>query len=115
MLPTSFWEYISRSTLKREVAVVFLVWWAGVGTYLMMRAPATQMTPDAAMVTWSGLQVVVVGFATAAFGTDWISKQTTIAGPPMNTEIKTETVVTEDKAVSTTSAVPVDQPQETKS
>lgn len=109
MLPTSFWEYISRSTLKREVAVIFLMWWAAVGTYLMMRAPSTQLTPDAAMVTWSGLQVVVVGFATAAFGTDWISKQTTIAGPPMNTEIKTQTTVTDTTATSTTSSVPVDE------
>jgi hypothetical protein len=114
MLPTSFWEYVSRSTLKREVAVVFLVWWLAVGTYLMMRAPATQLTPDAAMVTWSGLQVVVVGFATAAFGTDWISKQTTIAGPPMNTEIKTETTVTEGSATSTMSSTQTDPHSETK-
>ena len=105
--PRSILEYISRSTLKREIATVFLFWWMAVGTHLMIRAPVTQLVPDAALVTWSGLGVIVVGFATAAFGTDWISKQTTIAGPPMNTEIKTVTEVTDDKAVVTSSATEV--------
>lgn len=113
-MPASFWEYVSRSTLKREIATGFLVWWIIVGTYLLWRAPTTQLVPDAAMVTWSGLGVIVVGFATAAFGTDWISKQTTIAGPPLGTEIKTETKVTEDTAVTTTSATQTDPPTETK-
>lgn len=113
-MPASFWEYVSRSTLKREIATAFLVWWGAVGTYLMMRAPATQMVPDAAMTVWSGLQVVVVGFATAAFGSDWISKQTTIAGPPIGTEIKTETKVTDNTATTVTSATQTDQPPEKK-
>lgn len=113
-MPTTFWEYISRSTLKREIATGFLIWWLGVGTFLLLRVPTTQLVPDAALVTWSGLGVIVVGFATAAFGTDWISKQTTIAGPPMNTEIKTETTVTDDTATTTTSAQSTDT-VETKS
>jgi hypothetical protein len=107
-VPTTFWEYVARSTLKREIATGFLIWWMLVGTYLLCRVPITQLVPDAALVTWSGLGVIVVGFATAAFGADWVSKQTTIAGPPMNTEIKTETTVSEGSAISTTSSTPVD-------
>jgi hypothetical protein len=107
-MPTTMWEYISRSTMKREIATVFLMWWIAVGTYLLARTPVTQIVPDAALSTWAGLGVIVVGFATAAFGADWLSKQTTIAGPPMNTEIKTETTVSEGSAISTTSSTPVD-------
>lgn len=99
--------------MKREIATIFLIWWAGVGTYLMCRVPITQLVPDAALTTWAGLGVIVVGFAVGAFGTDWISKQTTIAGPPMNTEIKTETTVTEGSATTTTSSAPTDQPDPT--
>ena len=113
-MPASFWEYVSRSTLKREIATGFLVWWIVIGTHLLWRVPTTQQVPDAALTTWAGLGVIVVGFATAAFGTDWISKQTTIAGPPMNTEIKTETTVTDNTATTTTSAVTTDPPTETK-
>lgn len=124
-MPTTFWEYVSRSTLKREIATVFLMWWLAVGTFLLLRTPVTQLVPDAALVTWSGLGVIVVGFATAAFGTDWISKQTTIAGPPLNTAITTATTVSEGSASTTTSAtdltapvvpviVPIEPPAETK-
>lgn len=109
-MPSTLWEYITRSTLKREIATAFLIWWTAVGTYLLFRAPATQIVPDAAMSVWSGLAVIVVGFATAAFGADFIAKQTTIAGPPLGTEIKTETTVTDGTATSTTSAVPIDTP-----
>lgn len=61
-------------------------WWAGVGTYLMFRAPVTQLAQDAAMQAWGALAIPVFGLATAAYGADWISKQTTIAGPPMNAD-----------------------------
>lgn len=110
VLPTTMWEYISRSTMKREIASGFLIWWMIIGTYLLCRVPITQLVPDAALVTWSGLGVIVVGFATAAFGADWVSKQTTIAGPPMNTEIKTETTVSDGSATTTTSSTPADPP-----
>lgn len=103
-LPKTMWEYISRSTMKREIATALLMWWCGMGTALLLRAPPSQAVPDAAMATWAGLAVIVIGFAVGAFGTDWISKQTTIAGPPINTEIKTETTVTEDSATTVTSA-----------
>jgi hypothetical protein len=109
-MPSTFWEYIARSTCKREIATAFLIWWAGVGTYLMCRVPITQLVPDAALTTWAGLGVIVVGFAVGAFGTDWISKQTTIAGPPMGQEIKTETTVSEGSATTSTTSTPVDLP-----
>jgi hypothetical protein len=108
-LPRTIVEYISRSTMKREIATALLVWWCGLGTGLMLRTPVSQYTPDAALSTWSGMGVLIVGFAAAAFGTDWISKQTTIAGPPINTEIKTETVVTEDTAITKTTATDTTQ------
>lgn len=113
-LVNGFWDYVARSTLKREFASLVMGWWAGVGTYLMFRTPVTQLAQDAAMQAWGGLAIPVFALATAAYGSDWISKQTTIAGPPMNTEIKTETTVTDNTATTTTSAVTTDPPTETK-
>lgn len=104
MLPTTLWEYISRSTMKREFACAVFGWWAGLGTYLMIRTSVEQMVQDAAMQAWGALSLPVFGLVTFAFGTDWVSKQTTIAGPPLNTEIKTETVVTDDTATTTTTS-----------
>ena len=104
MLPTTLWEYITRSTLKREFASLVMGWWAGLGTYLMVRVPVSQMAQDAALQAWGALAIPVFGLAAAAFGTDWISKQTTIAGPPMNTEIKTETTVTDGSATTSTTS-----------
>lgn len=97
-------DYISRSTLKREVAVLIVFWWGFVGTILLLRTPTGQQIADAALVTWSGLTVPVLGYAAAAFTQDWISKQTTIAGPPTNTEIKTTVERTEDASTVTTSS-----------
>lgn len=105
-----FWDYVARSTLKREFASLVMGWWAGVGTYLMFRAPVNQLAQDAAMQAWGALAIPVFGLVTAAYGTDWISKQTTIAGPPMGTEIKTETTVTDTTATTTTSSTPADPP-----
>ncbi len=103
-LPRTMWGYITRSTMKREFAVALTVWWAVLGTYLMVRLPVAQYTPDAGLAAWGALTIPVLTIAAAAFGTDWVSKQTTIAGPPMNTEIKTTTEIDDGKAVSTTSS-----------
>lgn len=102
--PMGFWEYVSRSTMKREIASVAFFGWLIILAILSFRLPTTQIVPDAALSTWSNMATFFFGLIVGAFGTDWISKQTTIAGPPMNTEIKTETTITEDKAISTTSA-----------
>jgi hypothetical protein len=110
MFPTGLWEYITRSTLKREFACLVFGWYAGLGTFLMVRVPVSQMAQDAALQAWGALSIPVFGLAAAAFATDWISKQTTIAGPPMNTEIKTETTVSDGSATtSTTSATETKQ------
>lgn len=105
MMPTSLWEYISRSTLKREFATLAFFLWLAYGFYLMQRIPLSQIAPDAGLAAWTSLTPYMFALVTAVFTQDWISKQTTIAGPPMNTEIKTETTVTDDTATTTTSAV----------
>ena len=105
-MPGRFWEYVSRSTLKREFASFVMGWWMALGTYLMVRTPITQLAQDAAMQAWGALSIPVFGLAAAAFGTDWISKQTTIAGPPANTETTVKTEVTDTTAVVTTSSEP---------
>lgn len=106
IFPRSILEYISRSTMKREIASLFLFWWMGVGTHLLIRVPVTQLVPDAALVTWAGLGVIVVGFATAAFGADWVSKQTNIAGPPSNTETTRTIEVEPGKSTETVTSEP---------
>jgi hypothetical protein len=85
-------------------------WYLCLGTYLMVRTPVTQLAQDAAMQSWGSLAIPVFGLGTAAFAADWISKQTTIAGPPMNTAITTETTVSDGSATTTTSAVDLPEP-----
>lgn len=104
-MPKTLWEYISRSTLKREFAALVFGWWAGLGTYLMIRTPVTQMAQDAAMQAWGALSIPVFTLASLAFGADWASKQTNLAGPPMNTEtaVTTEPTSTGGETVTTTS------------
>jgi hypothetical protein len=103
-MPGGFWEYVTRSTLKREFASFVMGWWMALGTYLIFRSPITQLAQDAGMQAWSALSIPVFGLAAAAFGTDWISKQTTIAGPPSNTETTVKTEVTDTTATVTTSS-----------
>lgn len=103
--PRSLSEYISRSTMKREISAFIAFWWMVLGTYLMARLPITQFAPDAALVTWYGLTPFVFGLVGAAFGADWVSKQTNLAGPPSNTEttITTEQTPTGGETVTTSS------------
>lgn len=111
-MPTTMWEYISRSTLKREFASLAFFLWMGWGCYLMQRTPITQIAPDAALSAWGSLTPYMFALVTAVFTQDWISKQTTIAGPPLGTEIKTEMTVTD---TTSTTSLPIDQsPAETK-
>jgi hypothetical protein len=105
-MPRRFWEYISRSTLKRETAVAVFVWWAGVGTGLMFRISPTQLAQDAALQAWGALAIPVFSFLTLAFGSDWASKQTTLFGPPINTETTVKTEVTDTTATVTTTSEP---------
>ena len=96
------WNYISKSTLKREFAGLVMVWYLSIGSWLMYRLPTTATVPDASLSVWSGLQVVVFTLAGSAFAADWISKQTTIAGPPSNTETTVKTEMTDTSATTST-------------
>ena len=71
------WDYISKSTLKREAASVLMLWYLGIGTWLMATGTAAM-----AKEMWESLMLLVFALFGGAFGLDWISKQTTIAGPP---------------------------------
>lgn len=97
-------DYISRSTLKREFALMLFFWWAGLGTYLLVRLPVTQQIADASLVAWGALAVPVLTVVTAAFGADFLAKQTNLAGPPLNTETTVKTEITDTSATTTTSS-----------
>ncbi|MDQ0456058.1 hypothetical protein [Rhizobium paknamense] len=72
------WDYISRSTLKREVAALLMLWLLALATWHAV----TGGTPQAWQVIELFTLPIGVIFA-GAFGLDWIAKQTTLAGPPM--------------------------------
>lgn len=72
------WNYISKSTLKREFASFLTGWLLGMATYLILTAP----TWDQAYRLLSDFTLPVLGFSLAAFGADYLAKQTNIAGPP---------------------------------
>lgn len=105
-MPTTMWEYISRSTMKREFASAAFFIWMGWGFYLTGRLPTTQIAPDAALSAWIQLTPYMFALVMAVFTQDWISKQTTIAGPPMNTETTVKTEVTDTSATTVTSSEP---------
>jgi hypothetical protein len=100
------WKYITASTLKREFSSFVFFCWFVYDAYLTGRLPTTQLMPDAALTSWNGWGPYAFGLVTAAFGTDWISKQTTIAGPPMNTETSVKTETTDNSATVTTKSEP---------
>jgi hypothetical protein len=71
-------KYLKGSTLKREAASVLMLWLVGISTYVILTSG------DAVKVQILEAFILPVGVLFAgAFGLDWISKQTTIAGPPM--------------------------------
>ena len=84
------WDHISKSTLKREAASVLMLWYLGIGTWLMMTSTAAM-----AKEMWESLMLLVFALFGGAFGLDWISKQTTIAGPPSLGEAATTTQQTD--------------------
>ena len=68
----------SGKTFKREIAVALMLWLLGIATWVAM----TGGTPQAMQVL--DLFTLPIGMIfSGAFGLDWITKQTTIAGPPM--------------------------------
>ncbi len=71
------WDYISRSTLKREAASIAMLWLLGMATYIILTSDTSIQVQVLSMFV-----LPIGGIFAAAFGADWISKQTTIAGPP---------------------------------
>lgn len=81
-LPSRFFKYISRSTLKRESAAFLMFWLLCLASIAFYLAPTYRDRMDLIEAfKWP----VMFGFF-GAFGLDWISKQTTIAGPPMSVD-----------------------------
>lgn len=72
-------NYLKSSTLKREAASVLMLWLICISTYVILTSA------DGVKVQILEAFILPVGVLFAgAFGLDWISKQTTIAGPPMS-------------------------------
>lgn len=99
-----FIDYISRQTLKREFASFVFFCWMFFGAYLMWRLPITQFAPDAALAAWAALAPFMFALVAAAFGADWASKQTNLAGPPSNTATTVKTELTDTSETTTTTS-----------
>ncbi|MCM2292761.1 hypothetical protein NAC44_10545 [Allorhizobium sp. BGMRC 0089] len=67
-----------RATRKREAAALLMLWLIALATWYAV----TGGTPQAGEVIQLFLVPVGMIFA-GAFGLDWVTKQTTLAGPPM--------------------------------
>lgn len=67
----------AERTFKREAASALMFWFMALTTYAFIDSA------DAARVQILEMLIFPIGTIFAgAFGLDWISKQTTIAGPP---------------------------------
>lgn len=99
-MPRRFWEYITRSTLKREFALFLTLWLLGIATYLILAATISDM--QFRILELFAYPILVGAFG--VFGLDWIAKQTTIAGPPAHSETVVKTEVTDTSATVTTTS-----------
>lgn len=95
-------DYITRSTLKREFAFFLVSWLIGMATYLLLTATVSDM--QFRILELFAYPILAGAFG--VFGLDWISKQTTIAGPPANTETTVKTELTDTSATVTTTTEP---------
>lgn len=75
-------KMLQQKTLKREVAFVLMVWLISLSTWVAV----TGGTPQAIQIIDMFILPIGMIFA-GAFGLDWISKSTNIAGPPTSKEI----------------------------
>ncbi|MGA1801494.1 hypothetical protein [Rhizobium sp. HT1-10] len=71
------WNYIINSTLKREAATVLMLWLLAMSTFIIVKGP-----PDTQMQVLQLFALPISLIFAGAYGLDWISKQTNIAGPP---------------------------------
>ncbi len=69
----------TKKTFKREVAIVLMIWLIALATWVAV----TGGTPQALQIIDVFIMPIGMIFA-GAFGLDWISKSTNIAGPPIN-------------------------------
>lgn len=69
-----------RKTLKREVGVALLIALACLAVFAMVPSDPSLVTARAAVV--AALAIPFTGFAAAAYGMDWMAKQTDWGGPP---------------------------------
>lgn len=69
-----------KKTLKREVGVALLVALSGLAIYAMLPDDPALVAARAAVV--AALAIPFTGFAAAAYGMDWVTKQTDFGGPP---------------------------------
>lgn len=79
----TLWRYISKSTLKREFALFLVFWLLGAATYLLICGATDMQFRILELFAWP-----ILAGAFGVFGLDWISKQTTIAGPASAPEEK---------------------------
>ena len=75
------WHYLRHSTLKREASSILMLWVMILITYVILTAS------EAGKLQLVETLIYPVGLIFAgAFGMDWISKQTNIAGPAAGKE-----------------------------
>jgi hypothetical protein len=74
------WDYISRSTLKREAASVLMLWLLGEASYLIADAGAPAW--DQKLQVMNIFALPIMGLFLGAFGADYLAKQTNVGGPP---------------------------------
>jgi len=72
---------MTQKTFKREMAVVLMAWLIFLSTWVAM----TGGTPQAIQIIDMFIMPIGMIFA-GAFGADWVTKQTAIAGPPAQPE-----------------------------
>lgn len=82
-------DYLKTSTLKREAATALMVWLLGMSTYIIFTNPSEVQLQVLGMFSLP-IPLIFAG----AYGMDWISKQTSIAGPPITAATTTTTIST---------------------
>jgi hypothetical protein len=83
-------QYLKTSTLKREASSLLMLWLLTMATRAFWNADvATQIT-----ILGMFIPFAFAAFA-GAFTMDWVSKQTTMGGPPTN-----DIAVNQDKVAS---------------
>ena len=69
-------SYLKASTLKREAASILMIWLLAMSTYILIDASEQARI----QILESFIYPIGVLFG-GAFGADWLTKQTNIAGP----------------------------------